>query len=88
MRLDEGAEAFIIRQQSIRTEDIPLMTPDGLYYYQVIEDGMVALIPKDNPLMSMTNEEFIASLDEAFYDELAELTYQEAVRVCSGVPNV
>lgn len=85
MRLDTHAEEFIEWQQSLKMP--PLMTPDGLYYYQLIEDGKFVLVPKDHPLMKMTNEEFIASLDDAFYDELAELTYQEALRVCSGGPN-
>jgi hypothetical protein len=86
-RLDEGAEEFIIKQQSLKLSELPLMTPNGLYYYQVIEDEMVALIPKDHPLMSMTDDEFIASFDETFYDELAEKTYQEALAVCLRAKN-
>jgi len=55
------------------------MTPDGQYYYQFIEDGKFVLLHKDHPLMKMTDDEFVATLDDPFYDLVAEVTYNASM---------
>ncbi len=74
--LDKGAEKFIEFQQGLK--EPPLMTPDGQYYYQLVEDDKLILLHKDHPLMKMTDDEFVASLDDPFYDLVAEVTYAAA----------
>jgi len=78
MIIDEKAAVkFVEFQQGLELP--PLMTPDGEYYYQLIEDDKFILLHKDHPLMKMTDDEFIATLDDPFYDLVAEVTYNAAM---------
>ena len=76
MILDVNTEGYFkaLNQQIL---DKP-MTPDGQYYYQLTEKGFITL-HKDHPLMKMTDDEFVATLDDPFYDLVAEVTYNASM---------
>jgi len=77
MIIDEKAAVdFVVFQQGLK--EPPLMTPDGQYYYQLVENDKFILLHKDHPLMKMTDDEFVATLDDPFYDLVAEVTYAAA----------
>lgn len=51
------------------------MTEDGQFYIQWVGDNEYVLVPKDCPLMTMTDDEFANSFDNPFYDRLVEVLY-------------
>ena len=76
MILDVNTEGYFDALNR-KVQDKP-MTPDGQYYYQLTEKGFI-LLHKDHPLMKMTDDEFVATLDDPFYDLVAEVTYNAAM---------
>jgi len=78
MRLDTNTDGYFENLESLRHFPDKLMTPNGQFYYQLVEDGKFILLHKDHPLMKMTDDEFVASLDDPFYDLVAEVTYAAA----------
>jgi hypothetical protein len=81
MIYDTNTEQFM--DALLNREHLPEMTPDGQYYYQLTEEGFVT-IHKDHPLMKMTDDEFVASLDDPWYDFIAEVTYAAATAAIRG----
>lgn len=59
---------------SCKIPDRP-MTDDEQFYIQWVGDNEYVLVPKDCPLMTMSDEEFAKSFDNPFYDRLAEILY-------------
>ena len=80
--LDEGARGYI-EKALIESLDIPdkLMTPDGQYYIQIVSEDEVVLVPKDHPMMTMSNEEFAKILDDPYWTIVAKCLYEKRVKV-------
>ena len=68
-------ESFIIGSKQLN--EMPLMQGD--YYVQILDADRYVLLHKDHPLMKMTDDEFVATLDDPFYDLVAEVTYNAAM---------
>lgn len=78
MNLDEGAGGWILNHL-VEDSKVPekLMTPDGKYYIQPIEDHEIILVPKDHPLMTMSDEEFAKIIDDPYWTMVAKAVYEK-----------
>lgn len=82
--LDEGATGYIKQalEESIQIPvDQHLMTPDGKFCIQLVGEDEIVLVPKEHPLMTMSNEEFAKTLDDPYWTIVAKVLYEKRVKV-------